>query len=138
MSDRIRFNLILWPSVAVFAIGAFCFCFFMKSDYSMVGWMNAFFYGGGIVFLSGSLWLVARFGAFSMITYGVRDLFWHMNPRANKKEKKYEDYTDYVTQKREERKRKHFDFFWPFLSLGGAMIVVSLILYLVYQAQIAG
>ena len=134
MSDRAIARLITWLSVTAGAIATFCLLFFLRQDFSLVGWMNALFYCGGIVVLLGLLVLVAHFGAFDFFVYGVRDVFFHMNPNPEKK-KPYADYVDYSEKKKELRRRRGLDAIWPFLIIGIVIFIASVVLRIIYGQQ---
>ena len=125
----LRDYLILWLVPLAFAIGAFCFCFFLQQIFTVKGWGHALINGGVIELLLGSLYLVTHFGAFDMITYGVQDIFFHMNTNPGKV-KKYKDYVDFVDQRRARNARiKAYP--WPFIAYGGGMILAGIICLLV-------
>ena len=134
MSDRTKKNIILWAVTLGLAILVFCLGFFLKKEYNLVGWMNSCFYTGGIILCLGLLALMGHWGAFDFLTYGVRDIFFHMNPNADK-QRKYRDYVDFVTQKKEARKKRHYDFLWPFLSIGLLLLIAAGALRIIYHEQ---
>ena len=133
LSDRTK-NLLIVTGVA-FGIAAtsFCLLFFLKQDYSLVGWINACFFSGGVTLLLGLLGLAMHWGAFDMFAYGVRYLFWGL--RAKREEKPYEDYVDYSKQKREKRKKRKYFFLIPFAVFGLGLLIASLVLRAVYGAN---
>lgn len=136
MSDRSKFIIIMWSVALGLSIGVFCFCLFVpmvqRPLHYVASWSEACISSGIIIALMGALYVVAHFGAFDMLAYGVRDVIWHMNP-AQDKQKKYKDYTDYV-EKRREKNRLHGPYFWPFLAFAGAFLLAGIILKLVASA----
>lgn len=127
-------KVLIWIIVALVAASFWCLFFFVRGFYSLMGVMDAFTFSGVAIVLFYCLYLVYRLGAFDMVVYGFKDLVYHMNP-SNAKLRKYDDYGDYRDQKKEERSR-HRPYFWPFLVIGGALIITSLILYIIYRSQL--
>lgn len=124
---------LLWIIVAL-AGGAFwCLFYFVRGLYSYIGVMDAFTFSGVAILLFYGLYLVYRWGAFDMIVYGFKDLFYHMNP-SNAKIRKYDDYGDYREQKKEMRKRSK-PYFWPFLIIGIALILTFIVMRIVFSVN---
>ena len=134
MSESTRNNIILWAVVAGLTITAFCLLFFLRGDYSLVGWMNATFFSGGIIFAMGLLALVHHLGAFDMFVYGVRDVFFHMNPNPSK-QKQYADFVDYLEKKKEARRKKKYYFLIPFVVFGVSLLITAIILRVIYASE---
>ena len=133
LSERARNLLILSAVVLVASVGLFCLWFFIKQDYSLVGWMNACFFSGVVVLLSGLLALATHWGAFDMLGYGIRYIGWGI--RAKTENRPYADYADYVAQKREKRGKSKYFFLTPFLSIGLALMLAALVMRGVFGAQ---
>ena len=134
MNDRLIKNLIYWGIILGVSIAVFCLVFFIPHNFSMIGWINGCFFSGGIILALGLLAMVGHFGAFDMFVYGVRDVFFHMNPSKDKV-KPYKDYVEYIEKKKETRKKKGFGFFWPFLTFGLLLLVAAIVLRIVFAAD---
>ena len=132
MGTRLN-QLYFWLGSLITAAGVFCLVFFIKADYSLIGWMNALAIAGVSVAGAGVLLLVYKWGAFDMLVYGFRDLFWHMNP-SRAKVAKYDDDGDYREKKKEYRSANKLPI-WVIFAVGGAFVVASLVCRLVLFAN---
>ena len=84
---------------------------------------------GIITLLSGGFVSVAYFGGFDMLSYGASSLFYHMRTNPGKV-RKYKDYTEYV-QARVDRNGGRPFYPWAWLSFGGILLIVGIILLII-------
>ena len=85
---------------------------------------NIFFIAGVFTAGIGALTWISRKGGFDMIRYGMKTFFsLFSNKLREEREKSYHEYI-------EARKAEKWTWKWQFAVLGGAMIVISLILML--------
>lgn len=121
-----QFKLISWGVWIFIAFGAWCLFFFISYDpTSITKTVDSLTNSGITVLLLGLIVLLISFGAFDMLSYGVRDTFHHMKP--NPGPKKYKDYVDYVEQRRQYRK-DYPAYFLPWLILGATLLIVGIVL----------
>lgn len=129
MSDKAKEALTNWIMAGVMGVGTFLIYMLAKMDWSMLGWLNGFSLAGVVVILLFFLYVVVRLGMFDMLTYGVKDVFFHMNPNKDKV-KQYKSYPDYLEKKKESR-RKNPLCFLPYLVIAGSFLIAAGILRLV-------
>lgn len=122
-------KVLMWVILSLVAIGLWCLFYFVRGFYSLIGAMDACTFSGIVVLFSYLLVVVYRLGAFDMIVFGFKDLFYHAN-RSQTKIAKYDDYGDYREKKKEARRRSK-PYFYPFLGIGAALIVISIIIRII-------
>ncbi|MDL2291981.1 DUF3899 domain-containing protein [Acholeplasma sp. OttesenSCG-928-E16] len=97
--------------------------FLFTQKFTFIGVMDAFLIAGTIEFLFGWIIFISNHGVFDIVIYGVKQFFMGF---AGKKQKK--SYLEYTTEK--SKVSKHI--FISLWAVGGAMIITSLIMYLIY------
>ena len=132
---KILGKILMWVFFAVVGAGAFTARWFAAGYTGGVfGVYDSCLVAGVIVLLIGGLVLLSWAGAFEMLSYGTRSIIEHMNPSGPRK--KYRDYNEYLEARRESR-RINKPYFWPYVTIGGALLVAALILYFVYRSTLS-
>ena len=96
----------------------------------LIAWCDGFFVPGLLGIAFGVLVLASNGGAFDMLAYGLRRFFGLF--RKDPIDRKYNTYYDYQ-QSRKEKKRS----FWYMIIVGGAYLLVGVILFVVYFTMLA-
>lgn len=126
-------KILLWVIVSILGIGIWCLAYFVRGNLHLIGAMDAFTISGVAILLLYGLYLVYRWGAFDMVIYGFKDLYYHMNFSAEKI-RKYDDYGEYRERKKEERSKSK-PYFWPFLVIGAILVITSIILRIILSVN---
>ena len=134
MNENVRDQLISLGVCLVLAVTLFLVPFFLIKNYNLYGWSNVLAFDGVCIMMFGAFMGLHRFGAFDFFVYGVRDIFFHMNP--NPGPKPYKDYVDYRDQMMAKRK-KHPPLFWSWIIVGALILIAGIIVRLVLKNQIA-
>lgn len=123
----IKAKLITWGIVLLVAIAVFLLWLFIKADYSVRGFSDAFFLPGATVLGLLVLHLTTRGGVFDFAKYS----FVRIGDFAKRSGKKsYADAYEYSENQRAKRERNPA-YIWPFIIIGGLLIITAVILMIV-------
>lgn len=132
MDKERKSKLISWGIVLVIALSFFFLIFFLSKRYDLIGWINSLFAPGCFLLGVAALIFLAREGTFDAIGYALGNFFHFFS--FGSQEMKYNDFGGYKDLKAEKRNANKA-YYWPFLFIGGLLLVASIILFIVSKCN---
>ena len=114
---------------SILMIGIFCLVFFLRQDFGLRGWSDAFFIDGAILAGFGLLAWIAGNGVFDMMGYG---LYRAVSVFKFKGEIRYKN-ADSFKEKRNEIRCKSPFFFQIYLIFGGVLLIAGIIFAILFM-----
>ena len=105
-----------------------CFVIALIKNFTLIGFVDAFFISGTITFVIGLLSLLSYFGAFDTFAYS----FTYIKNSYSKTNNKNNDFYNYKQMKIMKRKKENFSF-TPYLIIGLIFIIISIILLIAFK-----
>lgn len=105
-----------------------CLLISFIKNFTLIGFVDAFFISGTITFVIGLLSLLSYFGAFDTFAYS----FTYIKNSYSKTNNKNNDFYNYKQMKIMKRKKENFSF-TPYLIVGLIFIIISIILLIIFK-----
>lgn len=105
-----------------------CLLISFIKNFTLIGFVDAFFISGTITFVIGLLSLLSYFGAFDTFAYS----FSYVKNSYSKSNNKNIDFYNYKQNKILKREKSNFSF-TPYLIIGFVFLIISVVLLIVFK-----
>ena len=105
-----------------------CFVIALIKNFTLIGFVDAFFVSGVVTFVVGLLSLLSYLGAFDTFAYS----FSYVKNSYSKSNNKNIDFYNYKQNKILKREKSNFSF-TPYLMIGFVFLIISVVLLIVFK-----